>query len=96
MVERPVERAPVFTGTEAAECPHCGRTCFVTSIALPIPPAIELRTIVCRDGAYLVGLGRKRFSARPILDRALIDSSVSATREALHSRRRGTRRIATW
>jgi hypothetical protein len=86
----------MFTGAEAAECPHCGRTCFVTSIALPIPPAIELRTIVCRDGAYLVGLGLQRISARPILDRAIIDSSVSATRAALHRRRRGTRRIATW
>jgi hypothetical protein len=73
-------------GVETVECPTCGRACLVTTLPLPA----EIRTIVCRDGAYVVGVHRRRIPAQLIDDEALIDATVAATRAALAARRRGS------
>jgi hypothetical protein len=80
-----ISRARLGDG-ETVDCPNCGRPCLVTTV--PVPP--EVHTIVCRDGAYVVGVGVRRLPGRLIDDQALIDATVAVTYAALETRRTGS------
>jgi hypothetical protein len=82
---------PRLSHGETVECPSCGRACLVTTV--PVPS--EVHTIVCRDGAYVVGVGVRRLPGRLIDDHALIDATVAVTHAALETRRTGSASLRT-